>query len=75
MADLPTCPDCGKSDKQRLLAESEEAWLFGCLRCVVRWAVSKPRIKERAAYEHKAAHISQVQAVERRIAARTKYFT
>jgi hypothetical protein len=75
VADLPACRDCGKRDQQRLLAESEDAWYFACLRCLTRWIVTKPVVKARVAYQKQVERLKQLTAIERRIASRTKYFT
>jgi hypothetical protein len=75
MSALPRCRDCQDDRYQRLIGESQEAWLFGCLHCKVTWLVSKPATRARAAADRAADLTRQATEFERQLLARRRYFT
>lgn len=75
MSALPLCQDCHSNTWQRLLGESDQAWMFGCLHCKTRQVVSKPPIKQAARAHQEARRIAEVTNLLSQQEKRRRYFT
>ena len=80
MAKLPECPNfreknghCSRSDLI-LGGETETFWDFYCKTCGIKWVVSKPRVKQSAAYDREIERVKQRTAQQREQESRALVF-
>ena len=74
---LPICPNyrdqvCERS-QIRLLGENDASYLFTCATCNLFWAVSKPKTRDKGAWEARMSRIQKATEEEARRAGRRAY--